>query len=125
MRYIGVDPGANFTGVAVLEADGSFSLHQELTDPVSVWLVIEDETIEGVTQVILEDFIGGGQRDAYVTKTIKTVGYLENRCREAGVSIKLVNPQARLANVENVPKEITGKDEIAAAAHALSERERN
>lgn len=127
MRFIGVDPGANFTGIAILHAEsGNFIYHAEFADPLDVWNRIDwhYDTIIGDDVICLENFIGGGGRDEYVTKTIKTVGYLEHRCREAGYHLILVNPQARLANVANVPPEIHGKDEIAAAAHALSAKER-
>lgn len=127
MRFIGVDPGANFTGVAVLHSEsGNFVYHGEFADPVEAWYRINwnYDMIIGDDVVVLEDFVGGGGRDECVTKTIKTVGYIENRCREERYRVLLVNPQARLANVSRVPAEITGKDEIAAAAHALSAKER-
>lgn len=127
MRFIAVDPGANFTGIAVLEnKTGKFLFHGEYDDPVDAWLRISwnYDSVLNDDLVVLENFIGGGQRDEYVTKTIKTVGYIEHHCRESGYHVVLVNPQVRLSNVKNVPDEITGKDEIAAAAHALSARER-
>lgn len=125
MNFFGVDPGANFTGLAVLNDNGEFVFHSEYADPIGVWNRIDwmyDRSCDDV--IVLENFVGGGGRDEFVTRTIKVVGYIENRCREAGYHLVLVNPQARLANVANVPAEITGKDEIAAAAHALSARER-
>lgn len=126
MRYIGVDPGSKFTGLAILEEDGTFSLHGEYENPIEVWLIIEAEgetDWENVT-IILEDLIGGGQRDEHITRTIKIVGYLQFHCEESGYRYILVPNQARLANVMNVPFSIPGKDEIAAAAHALSAKER-
>ena len=126
MRYFAVDPGANFTGIAILSESGEFEFHGEYADPVDAWKRIDwnyDHALRNDV-IILEDFVGGGSRDVNVTRTIKILGYLENRCREEGYRVELVNPQARLANVRNVPAWITGKDEIAAAAHALSARER-
>lgn len=126
VRFIAVDPGANYTGVAVLEEDGTFSEHGEYSSPLDVWQVVRDanEKDPRNTIVIIEDFLGGGSRDKFVTTTLKTLGYIYWRCLECVISAILVPNQARLANVRNVPKEITGKDEIAAAAHALSARER-
>ena len=129
MRFIGVDPGANYTGVAVLESDGHFSVHAEFGCPTDVWELICRECVKSHdpddgTTVILEDFLGAGRRDNYVTTTIKIVGYIYWSCIGSAFSVQLVPNQARLPNVRNVPIEITGKDEIAAAAHALSARER-
>lgn len=126
MRFIAIDPGSNLTGVAILSESGVFVFHSEYDDPIKVWHVIDwnyDHALRDDV-IVIENFIGGGSRDEHVTRTIKIVGYLENRCREEGYRVYLVNPQARLANVANVPREIIGKDEIAAAAHALSARER-
>lgn len=129
MRCIGVDPGAKFTGVAILESDGAFSDHREFALPLDAWHFIEVEAVkehdpdDGVV-VALEDFLGGGVLNRWKLTTIKIVGYIYWRCLEAGVSVLLVPNQVRLANVANVPNTITGKDEIAAAAHALTARER-
>lgn len=129
MRFIGIDPGANFTGVAVLESNGTFSVHCELAMPLDVWHLIETETTkehdpdDGVS-IVLEDFLGGGSLNRYKLTTIKIVGYIYWRCLEAGIAVLLVPNQARLSNVSNVPEEITGKDEISAAAHALTAQER-
>jgi hypothetical protein len=126
MRYIAIDPGSKFTGIAVLEEDGTFSFHGEYAEPIAAWFIIESESEDDLvnTTIILEDLIGGGQRDEHITRTIKIVGYFEFHCAESGYRMILVPNQARLANVKNVPSDITGKDEIAAAAHALSARER-
>lgn len=126
MRFVAIDPGANFTGVAVLENDGTFSFHGEFADPVLVAERMLREAYKDPddTLTIVEDFLGGGGRDKYVTSTIKVVGYLYLRCREARIRVILVANQQRLANVDNVPAEITGKDERAAAAHALTQREK-
>jgi len=125
-RYIGVDPGSKFTGIAILEEDGTFSFHGEYDNPVAAWEVIARETDghQWDYVVILEDMLGSGQRDAHIIRTIKLVGYIYYHCIEAGITVELVPNQARLANIGNVPFDITGKDEIAAAAHALSAKER-
>ena len=125
MRFIGVDPGSNFTGVAVLTEDGTFLYHGEYADPVQAWYYIHHWAMGSDAYVVIEDYVGGGYRDTHTTTTIKCVGYLYHRCREAGLEVELVNPQARLSNVANVPAEIAGKDERSAAAHALAYRERN
>ncbi len=124
MRFIGVDPGSKYTGIAVLDEDGTFLSHGELSDPIDVWREIYHWSPGSGVRIILEDLLGSGRRDAHIARTLKIVGYLENRCREANLTLHLVPNQARLPNVANVPPEITGKDEIAAAAHALSARER-
>lgn len=125
MRFIGVDPGANYTGVAVLEDDGTFSAHREFGSPLDAWRMIYAETRKDPnTTIILEDLLGSGRRDSFITKTLKVVGYLYWRCIESVLSVILVPNQRRIANVQNVPDDITGKDERAAAAHALTARER-
>jgi hypothetical protein len=129
MRFIGVDPGARFTGVAVLESDGTFSQHGEYASALDVWRVIEREAKlphdpDDSLAIILEDLLGSGERNRFITTTIKIVGYIYWRCIEATLSVFLVPNQARLANIGNVPAEITGKDERSAAAHALTARER-
>jgi hypothetical protein len=125
MRIIGVDPGANFTGIAVLDdTTGEFEFWGESDDPVVIWEFIALYARDGVAIVILEDMLGSGRRDEYIQRTIEVLGYLDNRCREAGVEVQRVPQQARLANVRNVPPEIRRKDERSAAAHALSYRER-
>lgn len=127
MRIVGVDPGSIYTGIAVLDPDGDFSFHDEFESPLPVWSTInrqlEYSPLELV--VVLEDFVGSGRHDAHMLRTIKIVGYIQWRCHEGQVPVELVKNQERLANVQNVPSFITGKDEIAAAAHALSYRERN
>lgn len=122
MRFIGVDPGSNYTGVAVLEEDGTFSFYHEYNDPIEVVRAIF-RLSDPIDIIVIEDFIGGGQRNTYSSRTLRIVGYLFFRLVEAHRKVKLVVNQRRLANVKNVPPEITGKDEKAAAAHALSERE--
>jgi hypothetical protein len=127
MRYIGVDPGAKFTGLAVLGHDRNFSRHVEIPyeRTQDVWRIIAFEVMyDRNTVVILEDLIGSGQRDVHIIRTIKVVGYIYWSCIEEDITVDLVPNQARLANVRNVPSEITGKDEIAAAAHALTALER-
>lgn len=129
MRFIGVDPGAINTGVAVLEGDGTFSVHGEYANPLDVWATIRNECArihdpDNSAIVILENFLGSGRLNNYKYVTIRIVGYLYWRCLEAAIPVRLIPNQARLANVGNVPEQITGKDEIAAAAHALTARER-
>lgn len=123
MRYIGVDPGANFTGVAVLEVPDTFLFHAEFSDPTEVMIAIQRFAGPG-DRVIVEAMLGGGNRDAHIVKTIEVVGYVYYSCKEIGIEVEKVPNQARLANVKNVPSEITGKDEISAAAHALTAQER-
>jgi hypothetical protein len=123
MRYIGVDPGAKFTGVAVLEVPSTFLYHAEFDDPTEVMLAIQRYAQPG-DKVIVEAMLGGGGRDTYIVSTIEVVGYVYYSCIEIGIEVEKVPNQARLANVANVPKTITGKDEVSAAAHALSAEER-
>lgn len=125
MRIIGIDPGANFTGIAVLDADtGEFEFWAEADDPIVIWEFIATFCHSEECEIVLEDMLGGGRRDEYIQRTTEVLGYLDNRCREAGLHVERVPQQARLANVKNVPKEIRRKDERSAAAHALSHRER-
>lgn len=125
MRIIGVDPGANFTGIAVLDAaSGEFEFWAESDEPVAIWEFIH--LYAGPhTIVVIEDMLGSGRRDTFIQRTIEVLGYLVYRCKEAGLTVVRVAQQARLANVKNVPKQIRRKDERSAAAHALSYRERN
>lgn len=124
LRIIAIDPGANFTGIAVLDdATGDFDFWAESDDPVVIWEFIELYHHQGDV-VLLEALLGSGRRDEFIVRTIEVIGYLDNRCREAGITVERVPQQARLANVRNVPRKIKRKDERAAAAHALSHRER-
>jgi hypothetical protein len=124
MRVIGVDPGAVYTGVAILDSDGKFIYWNESDDPVVIWVAIEEACRYGEGVVVVEDFLGSGRRNEYTQRTTEALGYIYHRCREEGITVERVPQQARLANVMNVPKEISRKDEKAAAAHALSYRER-
>lgn len=123
MRFIGVDPGSIYTGVAVLSFAGRFLFHGEFAYPVDAWYEIWSWSNKDC-RITLEDMLGSGRRDAHISRTLKVVGYIQFRCQEESLTVELVPNQARLANVSNVPPEITGKDEISAAAHALSARER-
>ena len=128
MRIIGIDPGAKFTGIAVLNATtGEFEFWAESDDPVAIWEMVVGQLMHGYdgeeVHIVIEDILGGGRRDEYVQRTIEVLGYLYNRCREIKLRVTRVAPQARLANVSRVPKKIRGKDEKAAAAHALSYKE--
>jgi hypothetical protein len=116
VTYIGIDPGAVYTGIAVYE-NGTWLEWHEYTDPVDVWQVIRKFPY---ATVILENFIGSGRLNNYRKKTIMVLGYVYYRCREYGVMTALVTPQKRKAYVSEVPAEIIGKDEIAAAAHVLA-----
>lgn len=125
MRIIGIDPGANYTGIAVLDArTGEFEFWAESDHPIVIWEFI---ALYGRTRsvIVIEDMLGSGRRDTFIQRTIEILGYLYHRCKEAGLMVERVPQQARLANVKNVPDTIKRKDERSAAAHALSYRERN
>jgi len=131
LRYIGIDPGAKFTGIAVYDTSvEQFIYHAEMANPVAVVQAIQEYVENDASEpedesvVVLEDFLGSSPRDENVVATIKIVGYVYWTCKELGIIVVLVPNQARLANVANVPCDITGKDELAAAAHALSAKER-
>lgn len=123
MRIIGIDPGAIYTGIAVLEND-EFTYWNESDDPVVIWVAIEEACRYGEGTVVVEDYLGTGRRSSYSQRTTEVLGYIYHRCREEGIPVERVPQQARLANVANVPKAISRKDEKSAAAHALSYRER-
>lgn len=126
MRICGVDPGAIFTGLAIWSTQiNCFTVHCESEDPVVIWSLIQDETEYDTAVIVVEDYLGTGRRSSYSQRTTEVLGYIYNRAREEGIPVERPGSQARLANVANVPRDITGKDEISAAAHALSYRERN
>lgn len=126
MYYFGIDPGANYSGLAILDND-IFVLNGEYSEPVSLWFALEPwvshfppDEICGV----IEDFLGSGASNIYRKKTVMALGYFQYRMSEFNVDLEIVPQQARLAYVSLVPKKINGKDEISAAAHALALRER-
>jgi hypothetical protein len=127
MLVVGVDPGANFTGIAIYDTEKNrFTEWNESEDPVVIGATIVNAIrpyTDGV--VVVEDYLGAGRRSTYSQRTTEVLGYIYHRCREEGITVERVPQQARLANVANVPKEISRKDEVSAAAHALSYRERN
>lgn len=137
MYYIGIDPGAKFTGIAIIDSSknekNEFVFHREYDDPVHLFCDLLDFGVLVISRcrIAIEDMLGSGRRDDNIVRTIKVLGYLENRLREYGIIytcdlvVELVPQQARLAYVSLVPKNITGKDEISAAAHALALRERS
>lgn len=126
MYYIGVDPGANFTGVVTHDGE-KFTRWKEFLDPVAVWREIEAPLEAGwEVTVILEDFTGTGRLNRYRKKTMEVLGYIRFRCNEArerfGSQLRCVIQiqQRRKPYVSAVPKAIVGKDEIAAAAHVIA-----
>lgn len=125
MYYIGIDPGSNYTGLAILSGD-VFVYHREYIDPVLLWTEMEALIDTQTCLAAIEDMLGTGRRDKHIVRTIKVLGYLEYRFREQGrIKPEIVPQQVRLAYVSLVPKNITGKDEKSAAAHALALRERS
>lgn len=138
MYYIGIDPGAIYTGLAMLTAvpdpgdTYTFDFHKEYSDPVELWIDLLDfNVLNHPCRIAIENMLGSGRRDNNITQTIKVLGYLEYRLQEYGrlfgsdLVVEIVPQQVRLAYVSLVPKTITGKDEISAAAHAIAIRERN
>ena len=124
MQIIGLDPGAKFTGMAILDCDTSeFALWLESDDPTVIWHVLAEYYRKG-DHIVLEAMLGGGRRDEWIQRTIEVLGYLKYRAKEAGYSVEEAPNQMRLANVSKVPKFIRGKDAVSAAAHALSHKER-
>lgn len=121
MRIIGVDPGYNMSGLAVRRA-GQFVFWLETSDPCVLFEVIvqNDAASGGRLLVLLEDYLGEGQRNKYNKRTIEVIGYVKYSCLGAGIPVEMVPQQQRLANVNNVPSYIKGKDVRAAAAHVLS-----
>lgn len=124
MLYIGVDPGAIYSGIAVYATSKNrkpwFSFWSEHGDPVVIARWIRHQSNSQKSIVVLENMIGGGFRDSNIVKTIKIVGFIQYYCSDQGIKCELVNPQARLAFVSLVPPEIHGKDEKSAAAHAMA-----
>lgn len=127
MYYVGVDPGANFSGLAVLDGQtNSFTEYGAFERPTELWHVLREWISLGTdcVTVAIEDFLGSGASNTYRKKTVMALGYIQYRCEESGADIEVVPQQVRLAYVGLVPSEITQKDEIAAAAHALALQER-
>jgi hypothetical protein len=121
---VGIDPGSNYTGFAVYDATAkAFVMTGESDDPVIIWdavqAVILSEEPEAV-HFAVEGFYGNGLRNKEGVRTTELVGYFYERAREAGYPVEKRGSQARLANVSEVPKNVTGKDEKSAAAHALA-----
>lgn len=125
MYFIGIDPGANYSGLAILN-DDVFVFHDEYHDPVKLWQKIEPLAAMNRDEAhfVVEDFIGGGRRDVYVKKTILALGYFQHRLIEIGAYVEVIVPDARKAYVSLVPM-AWRKDERAAGAHALALRERH
>lgn len=124
MYYIGIDPGANYSGIAILN-DETFVESGEFANPCELWELAE-EYIEynPTTWTVIEDFLGSGASNTYRKKTVMALGYFQYRCAEIDANYEVVPQQTRLAYVKLVPYEISGKDEKSAAAHALALRER-
>lgn len=124
IRYIGIDPGYNMSGLAVMRAE-RFVFWLETHDPCVLLDVIrQNARMPGSMLVLLEDYLGEGPRNRYNKRTIEVIGYVKFNCYDAGIPVELVPQQQRLANVALVPEYIHGKDERAAAAHVLSYREK-
>lgn len=125
MYFIGIDPGANYNGLAILN-DDVFVFHDEYWSPVKLWGKIEPLVALGKDQVhtVVEDMIGGGRRDVFIKKTILALGYFQNRLIEADAYVEVTVPNARKAYVSQVPTSWR-KDERSAGAHALALRERH
>lgn len=122
---IGVDPGANYTGVVIWDNDHGFTFHREYREPERAWdIIVKHHAIHGDRlEVIVEDFLGGGHLNNDKRRTIEVLGLVYWGCKHAGIRVHRPPQQRRLCNVDNVPDYITGKDEIAAAAHVLSHLE--
>lgn len=126
MYYFGIDPGANYSGLAILN-DDVFVYSGEHAKPVDLWFALEEwVTYLPPDQIcgVIEDFLGSGASNTYRKKTVMALGYFQYRMSEFNVDVEVVPQQFRLAYVKLVPRQISGKDEIAAAAHALALRER-
>ena len=124
MYFIGIDPGANFNGLAILN-DDVFVFHDEYSDPVKLWQKIEPLAANrDEAHFVVEDFIGGGRRDSFVKRTIEALGYFRHRLLEAHAYAEVVVPDARKPYVSLVPI-AWRKDERSAGAHALALRERH
>jgi hypothetical protein len=124
LRYAGIDPGANFTGVAIHNGD-RFIAHGEFDDPVdAMWFIDRNCPNSRDLVTIVEAFTGTGRLNKRRIRTIEIVGYCYNRCRERGITVVRQRSDVRLPCVSLVPPEISGKDEKAAAAHVLAHLER-
>lgn len=114
--YIGIDPGAIYTGVVMHDGE-KFVRHFETESPLEVWNAI---SIANPTAVIAEDFTGSGRLNKYRKRTIMVLGYIQFRCEEAGIYIVVQKNDVRLPYVRYVPSDIKGKDEVAGAAHVVA-----
>ena len=123
-RLIGVDPGYNMTGIAVMMR-GEFVFWAESNDPCAIWEIIFQNAADSRqrVKVILEDFLGSGPRNKWNQRTIEILGYIYFSCVGANIPCERVPQWKRKASVCKVPEYIRGKDEIAAAAHVLAYRE--
>jgi hypothetical protein len=120
MLVIGIDPGGVYTGVAMHDGT-SFVRWFECKDPLLAFREIDRANHDNlVVAVVIEDFRGSGRLNKYRKKTIEVLGFIFNGCRYLGITCYRVSQQRRLAYVSEVPPEIKGKDERAAAAHVLA-----
>src|SRR5271170_1162087 len=72
MYYVGIDPGAIYTGLAVLHEDSSV-FHREYVDPVALYRDLWHQLLKlnKSCHIALEAMIGGGPRNDSITRTIK------------------------------------------------------
>jgi hypothetical protein len=124
MLYIGVDPGYNYSGLAILSGNGQPMHHAEYANPVELWRTLSTFAAFDEHWIAIEDFIGSGTLNKERKQTIEVLGYVRYRCAEFRYQFEIVVNQVRLAYVSLVPRVVTGKDEISAYAHALALKER-
>jgi hypothetical protein len=141
VRVFGIDPGHNFSGVAVVHfyvregqpvvasVDGAQFAH-----PIQVRDWIRDRkswTDDSGDMVVVEDYIGAGHLTKEAKSTLQVLGYFRYSLADSmKIQVHVRKPQQRLSRVREATalmEELDGtlpfrhvKDTIAALAHALS-----
>lgn len=133
MQFFGIDPGANYTGVAFADVSWNGATVEnvvwdsiQLADPAKCgdWIRCRRSEPPLSTVFVLEDYISAGQMDKYAKETLKALGYFRYT-----FPCYMQVPQARLAFVEQAKEvckalhpDLTSpdrKDMVAAVAHVM------
>lgn len=123
MNVVGIDPGVS-CGMVIVNNDGEILSSTIQTYPQGVIKTLKDWIVhKSNVNVVIENFIGSGQRSTASIYTMKLIGWCQCYCYVNDIYYKMQVPQIRVPFLSDAKKRMVNSEPIHiidAYAHALA-----
>lgn len=118
-----IDPGVT-TGVTILHRGKPIFAEHVLRDPKRLGDIVKNSlsAYGEKLEVVIEDFIGAGQRNSNISYTLRILGWVSLFCEYLGMPVHLQPPQFRKSRVKHAKKllDLHGFGKLRHAADSLA-----